>query len=342
MIKSAVHLKSALLRYGLALALPFLAGCASPRLQHYVGTPTTPALYTDHLLAEDGYRLPLRAWSPVGRAQAVVLGLHGFNDYRRAFEEIGEYLAVRGIALYAYDQRGFGETAGAGDWFGVERLSRDAHLAARLIREHHPGVPLYLFGESMGGAVVLLTLAQYPDTPVDGAVLMAPAVWGRATMSWIQRGMLWLVAHTIPQVRLTGRDLNIRATDNDAAIKKLRADPWVIKDARVEVLWGLTDLMDQALTTPPPARLPVLILYGAQDQIIPKYPTCRWLAIRPEVAVHRLVIYPRGWHMLTRDLQGETVLADLAAWLRDPAATLPSGAELRDRMPGFCEPFEPF
>lgn len=166
------------LGYGLALALVLLAGCAAPRLQHYTGVPTTPALYPDHLLAEDGYRLPLQIWSPAGRPKAVVLGLHGFNDYRRAFEETGDFLAARGIALYAYDQRGFGETTGAGDWFGSRRLSQDAYLAARLIRERHPDVPLYLLGESMGGAVVLLTLAQYPDTPVDGVVLMAPAVWG--------------------------------------------------------------------------------------------------------------------------------------------------------------------
>ncbi len=330
-----------MLSYALVLVVAFAASCAAPRLQTHLGAPTSAALYPDHILTEDGYRLPLRVWLPAGRPRALVLALHGFNDYRRSFEETGAFLAARGIALYTYDQRGFGETIGTGGWFGAQRLSQDTHLAACLIRERHPGIRLYLLGESMGGAVALLTLAAFPDTPVDGVVLMAPAVWGRATMPWIQRGMLWLVAHTIPQVRLTGRDLNIRATDDEAAIKRLREDPLVIKDARVEVLWGLTDLMDQALATPPPAHLPVLILYGEQDQIIPKYPTCRWLAIRPDSPDHRVLIYPRGWHMLTRDLQRETVLADLAAWLHNPSAQLPSGAEIKGRLPGFCEAFAP-
>ena len=42
--------------------------------------------------------------------------------------------------------------------------------------------------------------------------------------------------------------------------------------------------------------------------------------------------------MLTRDLQAATVLTDLAAWLTDPGATLPSGAEVSGRLPAFCQP----
>ena len=34
-----------------------------------------------------------------------------------------------------------------------------------------------------------------------------------------------------------------------------------------------------------------------------------------------------GYHMLLRDLDAEPVLADIAAWITDPAAPLPSGRE---------------
>ena len=320
----------------LVLVLGILAGCATPRVQTHEASMTTPGLHPDHILAEDGYRLPLSVWHPTGEPRAVVLALHGFNDYRRSFEETGAFLAARGVAVYAYDQRGFGETVGAGGWFGHARLSADVHLAARLIRVRHPGLPLYLLGESMGGAVALSALAQYPGTWADGLVLLAPAVWGRETMPWLQRAGLWLLAHTFPATTLSARGLNIRATDNNAALKKLREDPLVIKDTRVEALWGLTDLMDHALSIPPPAGLPTLILYGERDQIIPKRPTCRWLAARPVSPQHRLAVYREGWHMLTRDLQAATVLTDIAAWLRDPALTLPSGAEVSAHLPAFC------
>lgn len=320
----------------LVLLLGILAGCATPMIERIEAVPTTPRIEADHILTEDGTRLPLTLWRPVGNSRAVVLALHAFNDYRRAFDATGAYLAARGVAVYAYDQRGFGETAGAGGWFGEQRLIADVRLAARLIREHHPGLPLYLLGESMGGAVALSALAEYPAAWADGLILLAPAVWGRKTMPLFQRAALWLLAHTFPATTLSARGLDIRASDNDAALKKLRDDPLVIKDTRVEALWGLTDLMDHALSIPPPAGLPTLILYGARDQVIPKLPTCRWLAARPVSPVHRLAIYSEGWHLLTRDLQAEAVHADIAAWLLEPARTLPSGAEVSAHLPAFC------
>jgi acylglycerol lipase len=320
----------------LVLVLGILAGCATPRIQTMEAIATPPALHPDHILTDDGMRLPLTLWQPAGEPRAVVLALHGFNDYRRAFEETGAFLAAHGVAVYAFDQRGFGETVGAGGWFGHARLAADVYLAARLIRARHPGLPLYLLGESMGAAVALAALADFPGDWADGLVLLAPAVWGRETMPWLQRAVLWLAAHTFPTSRLSPRGLNIRATDNDAALKKLREDPLVIKDTRVEALWGLTDLMDQALSTWPPPALPTLILYGERDQIIPKRPTCRWLAARPDSTLHRLAVYREGWHMLTRDLQAVTVLTDIAAWLHDPAASLPSGVEVNGRLPAFC------
>src|SRR5205814_80154 len=56
----------------------------------------------------DGTVLPLRQWLPAGPVKAVILALHGFNDYSNAFEGPGDAWAKRGIATYAYDQRGFG------------------------------------------------------------------------------------------------------------------------------------------------------------------------------------------------------------------------------------------
>ena len=75
-------------------------------------------------------RLPLRRWLPEGKPRAVVLALHGFNDYSNAFADAGPVFAAHGIALYAYDQRGFGAAPAPGRWPGSRRLVDDA-LAAR-------------------------------------------------------------------------------------------------------------------------------------------------------------------------------------------------------------------
>jgi alpha-beta hydrolase superfamily lysophospholipase len=304
------------------MCLTLLSGCATPLVQQRGERLSAPRLEAHHVIAADGAKLPLSTWRPQGAPDAIVLALHGFNDYRQAFAEVGPFLAAKGFATYAYDQRGFGATAQRGIWPGSAVLMDDARTVAALLRQAHPGRPLYLLGESMGGAVVMSILAETPETS-DGTVLVAAAVWGRETMNPLQRAALWLLAHSAPGLRLSGRGLGITASDNEAMLRALGKDPLVLREARVDALWGLANLMDRALADAPRLTTPALVLYGERDEVIPWRPVCRMLAALPASA--RVAVYPNGYHMLTRDLGALVVLEDMAAWLADPEATLPSG-----------------
>lgn len=305
-----------------------LAGCATPQVQSRGEHLTVPSLEADRIITADGAVLPLSVWRPQGPPRAVVLALHGFNDYRQAFAEVGTFLAARGVTTYAYDQRGFGATAQRGIWPGTERLVDDARTVTALLRQHHPDHPLYLMGESMGGAVAMSALADAPEA-ADGAVLVAAAVWGRSTMK-LRRAALWLLAHSLPGLRLSGRGLGITPSDNKMMLRALSEDPLMLKEARADALWGLVNLMDQAAASAPELRVPALVLYGEHDEIIPRRPICRMLsALAPSA---RVAVYPNGYHLLTRDLGAGVVLEDLATWLADPAAPLPSGHDAAGRL----------
>ncbi len=291
-----------------------------------------PQLVHRAVLSADGARLPLRAWKPLNREpDAILLALHGFNDYSNFFDDAGGWLAERGIASYAYDQRGFGATRTAGLWSGGAVMAADATVVTRLLRQIYPGRPLYLLGDSMGGAVALVAMAAPVPPDVDGVILVAPAVWGRKTMPWFQRWMLELSAHTLPWLPVSGTDLGIRASDNRDMLHRQWLDPLVIKDTRIDAVYGLVDLMDKALDAAPRLRAPALILYGEKDEIIPREPT-RLLLSRlsaEDTARGRIALYEDGYHMLLRDLGAETYWTDLLHWIRNPAAPLPSGADKR-------------
>ena len=116
----------------------------------------------DAFTMPDGARLPYRAWLPAGPPSAVVLALHGFNDSRDAWEYPGAGFAAAGLAVYAPDQRGFGEAPGAGAVAGHRRAGgRRAPRWRGWCGRAIPGVPLVLMGESMGAAV-LMVLATGP------------------------------------------------------------------------------------------------------------------------------------------------------------------------------------
>jgi acylglycerol lipase len=318
----------------------------APRIAAAQTSPHVPQLEDDYLVGADGALLPLRRWLPPGEPRAVILALHGFNDYSAAFQGPGAAWARNGIATYAYDQRGFGRAPGRGRWAGIRELAGDAAAAASLLRGRYPGVPLYLLGESMGGAVAILAASGRAGSPVpdvDGVVLVAPAVWGRQTMNLFERLGLWL-ADLVPSMELSpdALPIDIRPSDNLAMLRVFSADPLVIKDTRVDALNGLVDLMSAALAAANAFDLSALLLYGAHDEIVPRPPIARFVSGLPAQAQlrQRVALYSNGYHMLLRDLDAFVPIDDIAAWILDPAAPLPSGADrgARARLTGRPEP----
>lgn len=281
----------------------------------------------------DGYALPARHWPATGSTRAVVLALHGFNDYSNFFTPTATALGTRGIDSWAIDQRGFGASAQAGLWAGHTRMQDDLLAVVELLCERYPAVPLYLFGESMGGAVLLASGARLADSCARGLILSAPAVWGWRTMPWYQRAALWLGAHTLPGQTVTGEGLDIRPSDNIDMLRALGRDPLVIKATRIDAIYGLTNLMQLAADSGDGQRLPILMLYGEQDEIITPVPTCALLAGLGDFTAQgwQVLLYPDGFHMLTRDLQGHTVIDDVARWIRSARRELPTARRV---LPG--------
>jgi len=308
-------------------AAAFILSSACSPLVNIPGKPVMqPKLAQDHFSAADGTILPVRSWLPkTTPVKAVVIALHGFNDYSNSFVSTGNFLSMQGIACYAYDQRGFGLSPERGVWSGVAAYTDDLTAFVCEVRKLYPGLPLYVLGESMGGAVTIVAVTGNNQPPVDGIILVAPAVWGRETMPWYQRWLLAVTAHTVPWMKLSGSGLNITPSDNLEMRRALSRDPLVIKDTRIDSMYGLTNLMDQALINARRIQLPTLIVYGKRDQVIPKEPTFRMLSKVPQTA--RKAFYENGYHMLLRDLQREKPLSDIAVWIADKNSALPFGTD---------------
>ncbi len=278
----------------------------------------------------DGYVLPMKTWPAIENPTAVVLGLHGFNDYSNAFDAAAHIFADNLITTYAIDQRGFGATEQHGIWAGDTTLQSDLIATVNLLCEKHAGLPLYVLGESMGGAVIISAAQQLERTCIQGVILSAPAVWGWQTMPWWQTVPLRLFAHTLPALKVSGEGLGIHPSDNEEMLLALSRDPLIIKETRIDAIYGLTDLMEAAMVNSGALKMPALILYGEHDEIIPAAAFCQMLKILPNRAASqwRMVLYPDGYHMLLRDLQAEVVILDIMMWIHGQKARLLSTQEV--------------
>jgi alpha-beta hydrolase superfamily lysophospholipase len=290
-----------------------LAACA-PALAPHGGEAAAPMVVQDAFVTRDGLRLPLRHWN-AEHPRAIIVALHGMSDYSEAFDLPGPWWAAHGITTYAYDQRGFGLSPNRGLWGGSDVMRQDLDDFVDAMHAKYPGLPVYALGESMGGSAVLSSLATARPPRVDGAILVAPAVWSREDMQLSYRVALWTAAHFLPWLNVSGEGLHIVACDNIEVLRKLSRDPVYQHSARADQVYGLVNLMDQARHAPehlndPP---PILFLYGAHDQVIPKESTQATIAeLGSKAEVYE---DPNGYHMLLRDLDGETQWALIANWI---------------------------
>jgi alpha-beta hydrolase superfamily lysophospholipase len=309
-----------------------LSACATP----FVQSPLTPSpgfagprMEERAFVVQDGARLPYRLWVSPGEPWAVVVALHGMNDHSAAFRLAGPWWAERGIATYAYDQRGFGAAPGPGLWAGEELMVEDLRTVVALVRARHPTARIAVVGESMGGAVAISAFASDRPPVADQAILLAPAVWGWSSQNPLNRASLWVTARVLGDRAVEPPDWatrRIRATDNLIELIANGNDPRFIRATRFDALYGLVDLMESATESLGQIRAPTALLYGANDQIIEKGPMRRALMRAGDSPNLRTAWYAEGWHLLNRDLQAEVVFGDVEALLRDPQGSLPSGA----------------
>ncbi|MDP1736277.1 MAG: alpha/beta fold hydrolase [Caulobacter sp.] len=310
------------------LSAAALAGCA-PTVQ-LAGSPGAgfagPRLEADVFVSFDGARLGLTRWMTDGEPAVVVVALHGMNDYANAFHFAAPVWAGQGIATYAFDQRGFGRSPQRGVWGGEALMVEDLRVCVSLVRRRHPAAAVVVAGESMGGAVAIAAFASDRPPAADRLVLMAPAVWGWSSQPLPYRTALWFTAHLAGETVLrppgwvTDR---VHPSDNYEELVAMGRDPLMIWGARNDTLYGLVDLMQSAWAGIGRVSVPVGYFYGANDEVIPKKPSFEAAGrLKP---TDRTAWYANGYHLLIRDHQRDRVIADVAAFILDPKAPLPSG-----------------
>jgi acylglycerol lipase len=310
-----VPLLTRVLLAGVTVSLAAVALAASrPRIEPALRPRrSTPALQDDAIIAADGVRLPLTSWQPEEPA-AIMLGLHGYGDYRRAFRLAGPWLAARRLALFAYDQRGFGQSESRGRWPGAAELIQDLAEAVLLLRERYPALPLYVIGESMGGSVALAGLGQGKVVGVDRLLLAAPAVRGGVPLRELHDLALRLGALALPWLAVALRR-GARPWLEPGEAARLADDPLILREISVSAYDGLIELANQASDDPSAAMPPTLLLYGELDTTIPRV-AIDDLALRHERMTTKL--YPEHHHLLLHERGAATVLDDCLAWLAQP------------------------
>lgn len=118
----------------------------------------------------------LRWFDESTEPRAVLFCIHGLGLHKGTYEDLGKTMAKQGIVTYAIDMRGFGAwiPKGKNDKIDFDGSLVDIKRSLTEIRRLHPGLPIIVLGESMGGGIGIHATALYPDL-IDGLISSVPA-----------------------------------------------------------------------------------------------------------------------------------------------------------------------
>lgn len=267
----------------------------------------------DRLTVGDGTVLPAMRWPAKTGPHGTVIALHGYGDYRRSFRLAGPWFAARGLEFIAYDQRGFGETDSRGTWPGTDALIQDFGDAVTAVGSTLPDIPIYVLGESMGGAVALAGLASGDVTGVDRLMVAAPGVRGDMPLKQLHDSVLRLAALALPWLAVELRRGGRPWLDPSEAAR-LADDPLILRELSVGTYEGLVDLATMASSAVRGVLPPTQLLYGELDGTIPRR-AIDDLARSLDGDQDEVRYYPDRHHLLLHEAEADALFEDCLTWL---------------------------
>jgi len=270
-----------------------------------------------------GERLHLQAWLPSGpdperppRPRAVIALVHGYGDHGGRHLWFGEDAAARGYAVYVYDLRGHGQSSGTRGQIGrFDEYLDDTAVFLDEVRRRQPGEPLVLLGHSLGG-LICARFAEERLCDVRALILSSPFF-----ALTVQPGPSKLLGARLLSAVWPGRDIGnpLRAEDlshDKAVVEAYVTDRLVHHVATAR--WAAETLaaQDAAMAAAPRVTLPLLLLYGKDDQVADPAFMEAFFATAGS-ADKKLVHYEGFYHELFNEVGREQVFTDVAAWLAE-------------------------
>ncbi|KAF6303047.1 monoglyceride lipase [Rhinolophus ferrumequinum] len=281
-----------------------------------------------HLVNADGQYLFCRYWKPEGTPKALIFVSHGAGEHCGRYDELAQMLVGLELLVFAHDHVGHGQSE------GERMVVSDFHVFIRDVLQHvdtvqkdYPGLPVFLLGHSMGGAIAILTAAEKPGY-FSGMVLISPLVLANpesaTTFKVLAAKVLNLV---LPNMSLGPIDASVLSR-NKTEVDLYNTDPLICR-AGLKVCFGIQLLnavsrVERALSK---LTLPFLLLQGSADRLCDSKGA--YLLMESAKSQDKtLKIYEGAYHVLHKELPEVTnsVFHEINMWISQRTAAARTGS----------------
>jgi len=266
------------------------------------------------LVADDGLHLHTQHWMPDETPTAVVGLVHGYAEHSGRYDHMASTFTEQGAAVYAYDQRGYGRSDGRRAYVeSFDRYLDDLGQFLDHVRTRQPDFPLFLFGHSMGGLVVLKYVLERKPS-LNGLLLSAPAIEINPNLAPLLRQLAQILGRLFPILPTTRSPQNAISRD-PTVVEEAKNDPLnyhgrVLARTGAEMLKAGAEVRKRldALTDP------FLVIHGTADTLAnPEW--SQRLYERAASNDKTIRIYEGLYHETFNEPEQDEVLQDLGDWL---------------------------
>jgi acylglycerol lipase len=276
-------------------------------------TQTLTTTYREEKIpTSGGLQLFVRSWRPAGPARAAVAIVHGFNSHSGYYRWTGEQFAAAGFAVYALDLRGRGQSDG--ERYYITQITEyldDVRALVALTKSREPALKVFLLGHSAGG-VISCTYALEHQRELAGLICESFAfqVYAPDFALAVLKGLSHIAPHA-HVLKLKNEDFS-RLPE---VVRMMNEDPFVQHEVQPTLTVAEMVRADERLKRDfGQLTLPVLILHGDADKVT--RPGGSQLFYDTAGAADKtLKLYAGHAHDLLNDLDKETVLGDITAWI---------------------------
>ncbi len=260
-----------------------------------------------------GLRIYRQTWLPEDGVRAVVVIAHGAGEHSGRYAHVAARLVGESYAVYALDHRGHGNSAGPRAL--IDRTNNavaDLDSLIVLAASEHAGVPLFLLGHSMGGAIALSYAIAHQDR-LDGLILSAPVAALEAA-SPAQRVAAKVLSTVAPRLPVFAVDPALVSRD-PAVVEAYTTDPLVhhgkLPARTVAELAAVVESFPEGVRS---ITVPTLIMYGTDDKLVPPAGS---VMVGERIAAQDKTIesYEGLYHEILNEPEQVRVLDDLCAWI---------------------------
>ncbi|GAC1506745.1 MAG: monoacylglycerol lipase [Chloroflexota bacterium] len=269
-----------------------------------------------------GTRLYYQRWLPHdARTRATVAIVHGFGEHGGRYMTVVNVLVPRGYAVYALDHRGHGRSPGPrghiSEW---SEFRGDVRAFVNLVHGRHDE-PLFLYGHSMGGLIVL-DYGLHDPSGLAGAIVSGPLLAPPA----ISPALLLLgrvLSRVLPRFSMNS-GLDPATLSRDAQLMEpFKHDSLIHSRGSARLSTEIPAAIARTQASAAHWSIPLLIIHGGDDAIVPPVGS-RSFFERVPIADKEHHEYPGGYHEPHNDSDRDIVLADVANWLDRHSPALPT------------------